>query len=239
MRSYFKDVPLKDKNAHSFYFFQAMKYWNTQSVYLKGMIAATLFRNYFRTYTYKNIIPSILENTIEDPAKGMYFKNSQWGYYWYQNPVEQQSLMIELLNEMQPFFKDAQMKSAVNDMRTWLLLNKQTNNWKTTKATADACYALLLNSEHEITDNRTVQVKLGNKLLPQDAAAEGTGYIKTRIDGTAVNNTLGNIAITVKSNDTANHANSPSWGAVYWQYFEDLDKITPAATPLSLNKNYL
>ena len=97
-----------------------MKYWNTQSVYLKGMIAATLFRNYFQNVHLQNIIPSILENTIEDPAKGMYFKNSQWGYYWYQNPVEQQSLMIELLNEMQPFFKDAQMKSAVNDMRTWL-----------------------------------------------------------------------------------------------------------------------
>ena len=92
-------------------------------------------------------------------------------------------------------------------------INKQTI--ETTKATADACYALLLNSEHEITDNRTVQVKLEINCSRRNAAAEGTGYIKTRIDGTAVNNTLGNIAITVKSNDTANHANSPSWGAVY------------------------
>jgi uncharacterized protein YfaS (alpha-2-macroglobulin family) len=27
-----------------------------------------------------------------------------------------------------------------------------------------------------------------------------------------------------------------AWGAVYWQYFEDLDKITPAKTPLVLEK---
>ena len=27
-----------------------------------------------------------------------------------------------------------------------------------------------------------------------------------------------------------------TWGAVYWQYFEDLDKITTAATPLKLDK---
>jgi uncharacterized protein YfaS (alpha-2-macroglobulin family) len=28
----------------------------------------------------------------------------------------------------------------------------------------------------------------------------------------------------------------PSWGAVYWQYFEELDKITTAKTPLVLEK---
>ena len=30
--------------------------------------------------------------------------------------------------------------------------------------------------------------------------------------------------------------NPPGWGAVYWQYFEDMDKITAAATPLLLKK---
>ena len=27
-----------------------------------------------------------------------------------------------------------------------------------------------------------------------------------------------------------------AWGSLYWQYFEDLDKITPAETPLKLKK---
>jgi uncharacterized protein YfaS (alpha-2-macroglobulin family) len=27
-----------------------------------------------------------------------------------------------------------------------------------------------------------------------------------------------------------------AWGSVYWQYFENLDKITPAKTPLSLER---
>ena len=30
--------------------------------------------------------------------------------------------------------------------------------------------------------------------------------------------------------------NSPSWGAVYWQYFEDMDKVMEASTPLQLSK---
>ena len=32
----------------------------------------------------------------------------------------------------------------MDEMKLWLLKNKQTTNWKTTKATAEACYALLL-----------------------------------------------------------------------------------------------
>lgn len=44
---------------------------------------------------------------------------------------------------------------------------------------------------------------------------------------------MGNISVTVSS---PNSNVSASWGGVYWQYFEDLDKITPAATPLKLSK---
>jgi uncharacterized protein YfaS (alpha-2-macroglobulin family) len=34
----------------------------------------------------------------------------------------------------------------------------------------------------------------------------------------------------------ANPNPTVAWGALYWQYFEQLDKITPAETPLKLSK---
>lgn len=40
---------------------------------------------------------------------------------------------------------------------------------------------------------------------------------------------MGNISLTKPDDGIA-------WGAMYWQYFEDMDKITPHATPLSLQK---
>lgn len=235
MRSYFRNFPLQHKQAHSFYFMQGMQYWNKQPLHLKAMIAASLFRNYFRTYTYKNIIPSILENLVGSPERGMYARTSKQGYYWYQSPLEQQSLLIELLQEMAPYWKDAAMLKAADDMRTWLLLNKQTNNWKTTKATADACYALLVGDSTRLSTNRTVNITLGATQVQPKKATAGTGYIKERIPGKQVTPGMGDISITIQAQGKT-FSKEPSWGAVYWQYFEDLDKITPAETPLSLRK---
>ena len=40
---------------------------------------------------------------------------------------------------------------------------------------------------------------------------------------------MGNVKVAKNSDGVA-------WGAVYWQYFEQLDQITPAETPLQLKK---
>ena len=236
MRSYFNDINIANKTAYNYYYQQSMKFWNKQSEYMKAMIAAALYRTNQQTFAYKNIVPSILENAVEDSAKGMYWKNNAWGYYWYQSPIEQQALMIELINEMAQQQKDTKMQGYVNDMRTWLLLNKQTNNWKTTKATADACYALLLNSNNELNTNRTIEIKLGDHIINSKEAEAGTGYFKQRINGADVKPEMGNITVTTQSTNQPINESTPSWGAVYWQYFEDPDKITGAATPLQLNK---
>jgi len=57
----------------------------------------------------------------------------------------------------------------------------------------------------------------------------GTGYFQKQWSGKEINAEMANISIT-KSNDGV------AWGAVYWQYFEDLDKITAHASPLSIQK---
>ncbi len=236
MRSYFPDVFITNKTAYNYYYQQSVRFWNKQSEYMKAMIGVVLYRTNMRTFTNKNIIPSILENAVIDADKGMYWKNNKYGYYWYQSPIEQQALMIELMNEMAQKGEYPEMKNRVNDMRTWLLLNKQTNNWKTTKATADACYALLLNSDDELNASKTVEIKLDNNIITPKNEEAGTGYFKQRINGAEIKPAMGNIAVSIQSTNQQNNRSAPSWGAVYWQYFEDLDKITSAATPLSLAK---
>ncbi|MFX5332336.1 hypothetical protein ABTC54_19710, partial [Acinetobacter baumannii] len=63
----------------------------------------------------------------------------------------------------------------------------------------------------------------------------GTGYIKKRFDNKFINNDMGNITVTASSSNS-NTNTSLSYGAVYWQYFENLDKITSAGSPLVLQK---
>jgi len=238
MRSFFPEYPIAKatQTAYNYYREQSKKYWLSESKYMQGMIALSLYRT-DETNISKAIIKSLKENAINNEELGMYWKEwNNHGYWWYQAPIESQSLMIEAFSEID---KDSK---TIGDLKTWLLKNKQTNNWKTTKATADACYALLLQGTDWLSQEKTVSIKLGSTIISSEDEKQeaGTGYFKQRIDSDKVKPEMGNINVTISS--TINQLpkkpidSSPSWGSVYWQYFENLDKITFSETPLKLSK---
>ncbi|MFT3705658.1 MAG: alpha-2-macroglobulin family protein [Agriterribacter sp.] len=235
MRSFFpnKKVNTKSITAYNFYQQQTKKGWLKQSKYMQGMIALSLFRSGDKI-TPQAILASLKENAVMHDELGMYWKENRGGYYWYEAPVETQSLLIEAFNEITNDSK------AVNDMKLWLLKQKQTQHWGNTKATAEACYALLLQGANWLSEESNVQVALGSTTISSDGnAEEGTGYFKKSIPAAEVQPSMGNIQVTVSPAVNAPKEQSGSWGAVYWQYFEDLDKITaPAGTtmPLQLKK---
>lgn len=235
MRSFFpgKKVSTKSVTAHNYYRQQAKTFWLKQTKYMQGMIALSLFRDGDKT-TATAILASLKENALQHEELGMYWKENRWGFYWHEAPVETQSLLIEAFNEIT---KDSK---AVNDMKLWLLKQKQTQHWGNTKATAEACYALLLQGADWLLATPEVNINLGATTFSSTQHAEaGTGYFKERIPGEKVNNEMGNIQVNVSS--TPNTQNQPgSWGSVYWQYFEDLDKITAPdgkTLPLQLKKD--
>ncbi|HEY8660867.1 MAG TPA: alpha-2-macroglobulin family protein, partial [Hanamia sp.] len=237
MRSFFPEYPIakEAQTAYNYYRDQAKKYWLSQSKYMQAMIALSLNR-INDNKTAQAIIKSLKENSINNQELGMYWKEwSHSGYWWYEAPIESQAMMIEAFSEIE---KDPK---TVDDLKTWLLKNKQTNNWKTTKATAEACYALLLQGTDWLSEEKTVSIKLGNTTFnSKDEKQEaGSGYFKRKIDGDKVKPEMGNISVTVSSpinQSTNKQINTSSWGSVYWQYFENLDKITFSETPLKLNK---
>lgn len=232
MRSFFPEtaVPAEISKAYNYFRKQAQLHWLKQSKYMQGMIALALHRT-GDSKTATGIVASLKQNALVHEELGMYWKDLAAGYYWYQSPIESQALLIETFTEVT---KDAK---AVADLKTWLLKQKQTQNWKTTKATADACYALLLQGTDWLTNTPEVQINLGSYAIRSAGQAQeaGTGYFKKIIDGKDVKPEMGTIKVTVAAAGPA-AAESVSWGAVYWQYFENLDKITTAATPLKLSK---
>ena len=62
------------------------------------MIALALYRMY-DAKTAKAIIKSIIENAVFNDEMGMYFKE-EWGWWWYQAPIETQALLIEAVDEI-------------------------------------------------------------------------------------------------------------------------------------------
>ncbi|MGC4103262.1 alpha-2-macroglobulin family protein [Ferruginibacter sp.] len=237
LRSFFPEYKIQDPflTAYNYYRGQSQKFWLKQSKYTQAMIALSLYRTKDEV-TPKAIIKSLKENAIIKEEMGMYWK--EWttgGYYWYQAPIESQAMMIEAFTDID------KNNATIDDLKTWLLKQKQTQNWKTTKATAEACYALLLNGSNWLSEEKEVTIQLGNTTVKStDAATEaGTGYFKKTIEADKIKPAMGNIVVTTNSKSASQvplQGDLGGWGSVYWQYFEDLDKITPSETPLKLKK---
>ncbi len=228
MRSFYKDITINKnvQTAVTYYTNQAYKFWLKNNLYTKGMIALIAKRN--DNAVASTIITSLKENAITNEELGMYWKANTASWYWYQAPIETQALLIEAFSEI-----DGDIKT-IDALKVWLLKNKQTNRWKTTKATTEAVYALLLQGTDwlEVTD--FVDINIGNIIIDPLTLADtkveaGTGYFKTSWSGSEITPNMAEVQLSKKSEGIA-------WGALYWQYFEDLDKITSAETPLQLKK---
>ncbi|RLD68357.1 MAG: hypothetical protein DRI95_03250, partial [Bacteroidetes bacterium] len=227
-RSFFTDIeiPNKTKEAFEYYKTQIQKYWLSRDLYSKGMIALAAHR--FNIGFATDVTTSLAEFAIQHEEMGMYWKENVAGYYWYQAPVETQALMIEVFNEVA---KDAK---SVDALKVWLLKQKHTQDWKTTKATTEAVYALLLNGANWLESDKIVKIKLGDKIIDPTKIEgtqieAGTGYFKTSWQKDEIKPEMGKIHLQKEDKGIA-------WGGLYWQYFEDLDKITTHKTPLKLDK---
>ncbi len=221
----------KAEIAFAYYHGQAEKYWIKKGIYEQGLIALALDRVQTSDQP-ADIVKSLKERSLNNEELGMYWKYNR-GYYWHQMPIETHALMIEVFEEI------AKDEKSVDDLKVWLLKNKQTNNWKTTKATASAVYALMMSGDSWITDSKPVKVSFpssSNSQFEKDidnaqsGAEAGTGYFKVRWDGKDVSPALASVKVE-------NPNEVISWGSLYWQYFEQLDKITTfEKTPLTLKK---
>lgn len=228
-RSYFKDIKMQNPRylkAYEFYLQQASEFWQKSDRYLQGMIALALHRS-GKGGVAGLILKSLSEKAIHSPEMGMYWAGEH-GYYWYQAPVETQAMMIEAFDEIK------QDGAAVDEMKIWLLKQKQTQGWRSSRANTEAIYALLLRGTDLLSEESGVKIAIGkekidSRKLTDTKIEAGTGYFQHSWQSAEIVPEMGNIKVT-------KFTEGPAWGALYWQYFENLDKITKAASPLKLEK---
>ena len=229
-RSFFIETkPIADENRPAIEYWkrQAAKYWlaigNRQS---QAHIALGLKRMGDLT-TALSIVASLKERSVSNEEMGMFWRDTENSWWWYHAPIESQALMIEALDEV------ADDSAAVEECKVWLLKQKQTQNWKTTKGTADAVYAILLRGSNLLSSDALVEVSLaGEKIVPEGIEA-GTGFYSQRFSGNEVRSEMG--AVTLRKVDAG-----VAWGSLHWQYLEDISKITPHdGTPLQLEKSLM
>jgi hypothetical protein len=196
--------------AIQFYKDQSRKYWTEYALYEQALIGLTAYRD--GTTTFSDALhKSFTERAISTEDKGMYWKTNP-GYYWYEAPIERQAILIEFFEEA------AKDRISVDKMRFWLLTQKQTTHWKTTKATTEACYALLLNGTSwlSVDESLTVQVANTNVVFPK---SELNPTLTKVWNTTEIKPQMAKVTLSKQGEGVA-------WGALHWQYYEDLDKIT-------------
>ncbi|MBN2131582.1 MAG: hypothetical protein JW741_18940 [Sedimentisphaerales bacterium] len=226
-RSFFLDdkpIATQHQEAIDYWLSQARQYWLSLWRQSQAHLAIGLKRFGYPD-TADAIMASIREFSVTDEELGMFWRDTERSWWWYRAPIETQAMMIEAFDEVSG---DAE---AVEDCRVWLLKQKQTQDWKTTKATADAVYGLLLRGVNMLASDALVEVALGGVWIEPDQVEAGTGFYEERFVRNEIEPAMGQI--TVRKVDEG-----VSWGSVHWQYLEDMSKVTPyEGTPLQLRKD--
>lgn len=227
-RSYFIDeYPLAEKSAK---FYQvclqkAKENWENESIYMQAMIALVFHRN-GETELATTIVKSLKEKAQYNDEMGMFWKKEGIGYYWYEAPIERQTALIEAFDIV---LKDYE---SVEKMQRWILKQRQTQDWGSTKATSEACYALLLRGKETGFKEPEITIQIGTHqmdLSKHPDTEPGSGYCKTSWNSHEITSDMGDIIVTNNSKGTA-------WGGVYWQYFEESHHIKSAHTSLKIEK---
>ncbi|CAM4314901.1 alpha-2-macroglobulin family protein [Gillisia hiemivivida] len=202
--------------------------WIQKSLYNKGILSYTL-NQFGHKDVAAEILNSLKETAVYSENYGMYWKENQATWFYNRTPVETQALLIEAFSDV---LND---QSAVEEMKVWLLQNKRTNHWATTKSTTAASYALLMKGGDWLSVSDNTEIKLGGEKIDPMKLEEikkeaGTGYLKINWKGEEIVEDFGKI--TIENNNT-----TAGYGGAYWQYFENLDKINDhTESPLNIEK---
>jgi uncharacterized protein YfaS (alpha-2-macroglobulin family) len=226
VRSLYKDIPLEEtKEAADFYTGIIEKHWtNTTNLYHYALAAMLMQRN-GNIQTAQAILKSLREHASRKPDFGMYWANNNMNSFMTQSAVCVHTFIMEA------FAATGANDTEMDEMKLWLLKQKQTQQWESVPATVNAIRMLLKTGANWLESEGKVNIQLGNKTIDTTRKEAGTGYFKESWDAATTENFSSLHQITLSKSDEG-----PAWGAVYWQYFEDLDKITPAKTGLNVEK---
>jgi len=220
-----RPIAAKNKEAVDYYLGQGAKYWmDNKSLMTRCHTALGLLR-FGDQATPAAIVKSLRENALNTDELGMHWRQNA-GYFWHEAPIETQAMIIETFREAASDMK------AVDDCQVWLLKQKQTQGWKTTKSTADAVYALLLGGDvKRLASDALVKTELAGVEVKPENVEPGTGFYEKKFHAAEIKPEMGKVKLTKTDAGV-------SWGSLHWQYLEDVAKITPhEGTPLEVKKS--
>ena len=209
-----------DKKVNQYFIDKLSGEGKELTIYEKAL-GAIILQQAGKVAEAKLFMQSLMEYSVVTDEIGRYFDTPKARYSWfsYKIPTE-----VAAMEAIQRITKDTK---AIDEMKRWLLKQKQTQTWETPIATADAVYALMATGASDLLANTGgVEITLGKEVI-RTPADDAIGYIKKTVSGDVMN---------IKKVRVDKEGTGMGWGAVYAQYLESMDQIGEQGNGLSVSR---
>ncbi len=224
VRSAYGEYPRDEEVREMADFYQSVlkENWTRYGLYERALISLLMSRE-GDAVTARVIVDSFREHATQSDELGMYWANNRAWVFMSSSAVTVHTFIMDAFREV------GAETDEMDEMKRWLLKQKQTQLWESTHATMDAVYALLSTGSDWFASTGETVIRLGNQPVEKAAKELGTGYVKQSWSGTEIQPEMGRVTVT-------HYGETPAWGALYWQYFEEMDRIVKTDGALDIEK---
>jgi len=219
-------IPSVNKEAYNFFLSKIHQTLKNQTLMGKALSTVVLAKA-GRNAEAKDFLNSMKEYAAKTDEMGMFYSASVNPYSWFGNKIKMQTAILEAFDEV------AKDSATVEEMKMWLLKQKQAQSWDSPVSTVNAVYALLNRGNNLLDNSGNVRITFGKQLMetysPAQTAIPSTGYIKKSFEDAATTSAPGQIKVEKRDAGIA-------WGAVYAQYLEETDRVKQQGKELNVSK---
>ena len=220
-----EQVPASNKAAYTYYLSKIGEMLPAASMDTKA-IAAIILDKAGRKREAQEFIASLKEHLTKTDEQGMFFAFNENPYTWGGMKMQAHVDVMEAL-ELTGGNND-----TVEEMKLWLLKQKQTQQWNSPVATADAVYALLMKGVNLLDNQGDVRIVIAKEVLetvsPSKTTVPGLGYIKRSF-------TQKNV-VDARKIEVEKRNPGIAWGAVYAEYESPIKDVRQQGGELNVQK---
>lgn len=222
-----KEYPLKNKGANlkTLVIAKAKTAKITDFTFFGLHRSALLFNNYGLKDVSKKLMTYLKETSTDTQTQGVYWKQNLNDWGWYSSKTVNHAGALEAFNKLTPTDE-----TFIEEMKIWLITQKEVNSWGSSRGTAEVIFTIL-NSGKSWTSNESdkAEINWGQKDLYPVPETSATGYFKTSVVSDKLDKNLATVSIKKDSPGIVQ-------GGLFWQYYDDLDKIKSSETYISITK---
>ena len=217
------EVPASNTTAYQYYISKLGGLLQGGSMASKAQAAIVLSKA-GRNAEAMEFIASLKEHLSTTDEMGMFFAFDESPYNWGGLQIPAHVLVMEAFKTV------ATDDAVVEEMKIWLLKQKQTQTWDSPIASVDAIYALLMGGANMLDNQGDVRIQVGNQVIRTAGAnaTAGLGYVKDTYTNTQV--------VDAKNATVTKRDEGIAWGAIYAQYQEEVSKVHQQGGEMNVDK---